>query len=244
VRTREHANLQALSERWGRCQLWLADRADRRVARCMNLLPRGLSRRAATSHDDLSDALASIAITCARLLARCCRGAHADTFDYFVPDHYAFGRPAVSHYPGTYNCSTLFEPPNAAEVALYGARSWAEEICPSRAGSLDAPVRFDRAWSERNWAEYALPVRSAHRVPLFINQWEAVHGLSAAMGRYAYIADVAALAKQHGIGWAWWTWAGGNGEGWTHGSSELVFRFPNGSVMVDWAAVEALAPWM
>ena len=47
------------------------------------------------------------------------------------------------------------------------------------------------------------------QVPLFINQWEAVHGLTAEQGRYEYIAAVASLAKQYDIGWAWWTWAGG-----------------------------------
>ena len=50
-----------------------------------------------------------------------------------------------------------------------------------------------------------------------MNQWEAVHGISAAAGRYDYIEDVASLAEEMGFGWAWWTWAGGNSDGFKGG---------------------------
>ena len=64
-----------------------------------------------------------------------------------------------------------------------------------------------------------------------------------ASGRYAYIADLLGLAKELDIGWAWWTWAGGNDGGWSHGSSEVVFRWPNGTIMVDEAVLDTMEPF-
>ena len=43
--------------------------------------------------------------------------------------------------------------------------------------------------------------------------------------------------------WAWWTWEGGNSDGWSHGSSEVVFDWPNGSTMVDEPVLAAMAPY-
>ena len=54
------------------------------------------------------------------------------------------------------------------------------------------------------------------------------------------IEDLLTLTRQYGIGWAWWTWEGGNSKGWSHGSSEIVFRWPNGTVMVDTRALESM----
>ena len=105
------------------------------------------------------------------------------------------------------------------------------------------PVRFDRAWHEHNLRTFALPLRAAHNVPLFMNQFEVVHGVTNASGRYAYIADLLGLAKELDIGWAWWTWAGGNDGGWSHGSSEVVFRWPNGTIMVDEAVLDTMEPF-
>lgn len=76
-----------------------------------------------------------------------------------------------------------------------------------------------------------------------MNQFEVVHGVTAADGRFDYIADLLALAQQLGIGWAWWTWAGGNSDGWSHGSAEVVFRLPNGTIMVDQAVLDTMEPY-
>lgn len=42
-------------------------------------------------------------------------------------------------------------------------------------------------------------------VPVFLNQFEAAHGISADNGRYQYISDLLGLLKELDIGWAWWT---------------------------------------
>ena len=78
-------------------------------------------------------------------------------------------------------------------------------------------VRLDRSWSETQFNNFALPIKTQFNVPIFMNQWEAVHGISAAAGRYDYIEDVASLAEEMGFGWAWWTWAGGNSDGFKGG---------------------------
>jgi hypothetical protein len=105
-------------------------------------------------------------------------------------------------------------------------------------------VRLDRNWISTQFSKFAVAVRVAKDVPIFINQWEAVHGLTREHGRYDYISDVASLALEMDLGWAWWTWAGGNDNGWAGGSSEVVFRFPNGTMMVDKEVISALAPFM
>ena len=165
------------------------------------------------------------------------------TFDYFNPDAFVFARSPQEHgvgpvgaattpipaYNASYPCSTLYD-------------GWVSAACPSwNLSSPDAAVPFDKRWHSHNLAVFADAFHTAHRVPVFMNQFEVVHGVSAASGRYAYIRDLLAVSQDLGIGWAWWTWAGGNSEGWTHGSSEVVFRFPNGSTTVDSAVLKAMA---
>ena len=67
--------------------------------------------------------------------------------------------------------------------------------------------------------------------------------MSATNGRYDYITDLVSLAKELDIGWAWWTWSGGNSDGWSHGSSEIVFHWPNGSMMIDQPVLDAMGPY-
>ena len=166
------------------------------------------------------------------------------TFDYFNPDAFVFGNggdggalgaayPAIPSYGdgASYPCETLYD-------------GWEKQVCPSwNVSRASDPVRFDRAWHEHNLRTFALPLRAAHNVPLFMNQFEVVHGVTNASGRYAYIADLLGLAKELDIGWAWWTWAGGNDGGWSHGSSEVVFRWPNGTIMVDEAVLDTMEPF-
>ena len=106
----------------------------------------------------------------------------------------------------------------------------------------DGQIPFDRKWHEHN-LRIADALRAAHNIPLFMNQFEVVHGVSTANGRYNYIQDLLSLAQQLDIGWAWWTWAGGNSKGWSHGSSEMVFHWPNGSTMVDSVALDTMKPY-
>jgi hypothetical protein len=102
---------------------------------------------------------------------------------------------------------------------------------------------FDRSWHAHNLRVFANALKTRHNVPIFMNQFEVVRGVIAAAGRYAYIEDLLALLQQLDIGWAWWTWAGGNSDGWSHGSSEVVFHWPNGSYMVDTAVLAAMQPY-
>ena len=102
---------------------------------------------------------------------------------------------------------------------------------------------FDRSWHAHNLRVFANALKTRHNVPIFMNQFEVVRGVIAAAGRYAYIEDLLALLQQLDIGWAWWTWAGGNSDGWSHGSSEVVFHWPNGSYMVDTVVLAAMQPY-
>ena len=77
-------------------------------------------------------------------------------------------------------------------------------------------------------------------VPLFVNQWSVVHGVRAAQGRYQFMEDVAATLQKFDLGWSWWVWAGGGGATWAHGSSEFLYRFLNGTKMLDRGALEAV----
>ena len=102
---------------------------------------------------------------------------------------------------------------------------------------------FDRGWHSHNLRVFANALKTRHNVPVFMNQFQVVHGVTAAAGRYAYIEDLLGLMRQLDIGWAWWTWAGGNADGWLHGSSEVVFHWPNGSYTVDTALLTAMQPY-
>ena len=174
------------------------------------------------------------------------------TFDYFEASAFVFGTgsaasldsvadgpqrdlaltggPPIPQYNASYPCATLYD-------------GWVSQVCPSWNVSDDTPIPFDARWHAHNLETYATPLRQRHDVPLFLNQFEVVHGVSAASGRYGYIRDLLALAQRLDIGWAWWTWAGGNDQGWSHGSAEIVFRWPNGSTMVDTPVLDAMAPY-
>ena len=73
-----------------------------------------------------------------------------------------------------------------------------------------------------------------------MNQFEVVHGVSSANGRFAYIEDLVGLTKEMNIGWAWWTLEGGNSGGWKHGSSEVLFKHDDGTIEVDEGVALAL----
>ena len=154
------------------------------------------------------------------------------TFDYFQPTNYIFakGTPAVSSYPGNYPCGSLY-------------LNFASKCCASLPGGATATVAFDRSWHLNNFLKYAVALREKAKVPVFMNQWSVVRNVADSAGRLAFVADVANLTQQLDIGWAWWTWAGGNSDGWSHGSSEVVFHWPNGSYMVDTAVLAAMRPY-
>ena len=170
------------------------------------------------------------------------------TFDYFSPDAFVFGRsgaalvgasaglgynasaPPIASYGARYPCSTLYD-------------GWVAQACPSWNLSASDELMFDRGWHAHNLRVFANALKTRHNVPVFMNQFEVVRGVTAAAGRYAYIEDLLALTQQLDIGWAWWTWAGGNSDGWSHGSSEVVFHWPNGSYMVDTAVLAAMRPY-
>ena len=152
----------------------------------------------------------------------------ADTFDYFVPERWAFGKPPIDHYPGTYACEDLYP-------------GWSATCCTGRRGRTpSANLTFDARWNVDNLDEFALAVRQRTPVPLFVNQWSVVHGVRAAQGRYQFMEDVAATLQKFDLGWSWWVWAGGGGATWAHGSSEFLYRFLNGTEMLDRGALEAV----
>lgn len=151
------------------------------------------------------------------------------TFDYFDPDDWAFGRDSVPQYPGIYPCSTLFP-------------GWTGRCCPGGQGNIN--ITFNASWNNNQFSKFALPVRDTFNVPIFVNQWGVVHGVSAEQGRYEYMKDVTALLKNLDIGWTWWTWRGGGGTGWAHGSFEILYDYSNGTVGQDTQAIKAVKPWM
>merc|ERR1711971_1126453 len=104
-------------------------------------------------------------------------------------------------------------------------------------------IRFDRSWHEHNLRVYVAPFLSQYRVPLFINQFAVVHGVSDTNGRYQYVEDLLYLAREFNLSWTWWTWAGGSPDGWSHGSSEIVFHWPNGTISVDEHVLAAMRPY-
>lgn len=148
------------------------------------------------------------------------------TFDYFVPEAWTFGEPEIPTYPGVYNCTTLY------------TSVWADVCCPS---GPNASMSFDASWNTANFDKWAIPVKNAN-VPVFLNQWSVVHGVPAQAGRYQYMSDVAKSLQAAGVGWAWWVWRGG-GDGWSHGSSELVYQWDNGTLEFDTAGFAALEPY-
>ena len=188
------------------------------------------------------------------------------TFDYFNPDAFVFGEGGAGSLRGSLRGSRALRfgssedgpqrdleaaasaPPLPKYNASYPCSSlydgWVEQVCPSwNLSNFDTPIRFDKEWHAHNLRLFADALREKHSVPVFMNQFEVVHGVSAASGRYAYIDDLLSLAKDLDLGWAWWTWSGGNPDGWSHGSSEVVFHWPNGSMMVDTHVLTAMGPY-
>ena len=63
-------------------------------------------------------------------------------------------------------------------------------------------------------------------------------------GRYNFIRDVAKALQAMDIGWAWWVWRGGGESGWSHGSSEFVYKYANGTIELDSQAFDAVRPFI
>mmetsp|Transcript_75269 Transcript_75269/g.214083 ORF Transcript_75269/g.214083 Transcript_75269/m.214083 type:complete len:410 (-) Transcript_75269:414-1643(-) len=153
------------------------------------------------------------------------------TFDYFVPDDWAFGGTTngmIDQYPGTYLCKDLYP-------------GWSGTCCPQGANKN---MTFDADWDRANLETWAVPVRESNNVPIFINQWGVVHGVTEEQGRYDYMSDMAALMEELNIGWTWWVFRGGGGDTWAHGSFEFVYQHTDGSLEVDEMAVAAVSPYM
>ena len=160
------------------------------------------------------------------------------TFDYFVPADYIFGTvdksrqvPIIGNYPGNYSCA-----------ALVGGNPWTAKCCPDGGSQIQ---RFDAQWTASQFAR-AASLRATANVPIFVNQWSIVHGNAerpAPGGRYEYIRDVAKTLQAMDIGWAWWVWRGG-GSGWSHGSSEFVYTYTNGTIELDSQAFDAVRPFL
>lgn len=170
------------------------------------------------------------------------------TFDYFEPNAFVFDTsscngssepgcalqaPPIPAYPGTFPCSTLYV-------------GWVSEVCPTWPNGTkhgDNTLQFNAQWHAHNLRTFATNIQNQFRVPLFANQFSVAHGVLASQGRYTYINDLLSLLSDLNIGWAWWTWAGGDDDqGFEPGSLEVVFRFPNGTIQIDEPLVQALTP--
>lgn len=136
--------------------------------------------------------------------------------------------PPIPMYGKHYPCHTLYQ--GFIQVCATWNASYSEEI------------PFDASWHRHNLQTFAQPLATRHHVPLFMNQFKVNHGVSASAGRYDYVRDLLSVARDLDIGWAWWTWSGGNDHGWAYGSSEIVFHWPNGSTQVDTAMLDTMGP--
>merc|ERR1712039_355090 len=154
------------------------------------------------------------------------------TFDYFLPERYSFGKEQMPAYPATYECKDLYRGFQPLTKFCTGKKHGNE------------PTNFNASWSKNNFEKFAVPVRENFSVPIFMNQWGVVHGVSAANGRYDYMRDTAKSLQELGIGWAWWVWRGGGSDTWAHGSMEFVCEHANGTVEIDQKAVDAVSPYM
>mmetsp|Transcript_45318 Transcript_45318/g.124803 ORF Transcript_45318/g.124803 Transcript_45318/m.124803 type:complete len:145 (+) Transcript_45318:1319-1753(+) len=112
--------------------------------------------------------------------------------------------------------------------------------CPEGNSAL---MDFDKNKLRADFESWAIALRDAAKVPIFMNQWSVVHGVTADNGRFDYIEDVASLAAELGFGWAWFPWRG-SGDEWSFGSQELAILFSNGTMGYDQAAIAAMAPYM
>ena len=154
------------------------------------------------------------------------------TFDYFVPERYSFGKEQMPTFPGTYECKDLYR----------GFQPLTKFCTGKKRGNQ--PTVFNASWNKRNFVDFAEPLRTTAQVPIFVNQWGVVHGVSEAAGRYEYMSSTAKSLQELGIGWSWWVWRGGGGDTWAHGSMEFVYDHINGTVEVDQRAVDAVKPYM
>jgi hypothetical protein len=152
------------------------------------------------------------------------------TFDYFVPAAFTFGTAAMPVYPGVYACGDLYE------------QQWASTCCA--VGGPNASTSLNASWHSHNFARWAVAFRHKFQAPVIVNQWSAVHGVSAAAGRFRYMADVARALQAADIGWAWWVWRGGGSGTWSHGSSEFLLEHSDGTHEFDTAAIAAVKPFM
>ena len=147
------------------------------------------------------------------------------TFDYFNPDAFVFGTGKVSSYGSLYPCATLYD-------------GWVAAACPSWNISSDQQkIPFNFSWHKHNFEAF---VGRMQNVPVFMNQFEVVHGVTEKQGRFQYVQDLLHVARAKNVGFAYWTFSGGNSDGWTHGSSEIVFRWPNSSIVVDHPMLHAI----
>lgn len=154
------------------------------------------------------------------------------TFDYFNPDSFVFGKDELPSYNATYPCKDLY-------------KGWSQVCRTWGVQTLRDPIRFDRAWHQHNVDTFLAPIQRKYQVPLLANQWEAVHGLSRAAGRFEYMADFMDVMEQAHVHWAWWTYIGGDaGDQWKHGSSEVVYRKTDSSLMLDDDALSTMAPFL
>mgnify|MGYP002632450288 CR=1 FL=1 len=155
------------------------------------------------------------------------------TFDYFNPDSYVFGTSdEVAHYNQSYPCQALY-------------KGWSQVCHTWGVKTLSDPILFDRGWHAHNVATFLTPIQQKYSVPILANQWLAVHGLTREAGRYDYMSDFMSVMESAHVSWAWWTYIGGDaGDQWKHGSSEVVYKKTDGSIMLDDDALDTMAPFL
>mmetsp|Transcript_45320 Transcript_45320/g.124824 ORF Transcript_45320/g.124824 Transcript_45320/m.124824 type:complete len:202 (+) Transcript_45320:456-1061(+) len=160
------------------------------------------------------------------------------TWDYFEPDKYVGGSSSLVYdYPqANVECKNLYDDCGPSTSAALDTAM----CCPEGNSAL---MDFDKNKLRADFESWAIALRDAAKVPIFMNQWSVVHGVTADNGRFDYIEDVASLAAELGFGWAWFPWRG-SGDEWSFGSQELAILFSNGTMGYDQAAIAAMAPYM
>lgn len=116
------------------------------------------------------------------------------TFDNFNPDKFVFNED-VDRYPGTFKCNRLY-------------KGYVSQNCPGGNGNVD--MTFDKNWNEENIKKWVVSFKERNNVPVYMNQWNAVHGIKTEEGREQYIEDISEICQRYNIGWGWWTFRGGN----------------------------------
>jgi hypothetical protein len=84
-------------------------------------------------------------------------------------------------------------------------------------------------------------LRDEAKVPVLMNQWSVVRGVTEKAGRYAYVSDLADLLQEFDIGWAWWTFRGNEPK---PGSSAFVYYANNGSIIQEDGLISAVKGFM